>query len=405
MSKTFQKLNVSNQQMICENKLIKACNGLCQTRTKILTEMDKLLSSIYYNYKEPGSLASADKLYKAAVKVSPRITKKPVTDWLSTQDAFTLHKRTVHKFTRNRVLVSAIDEEFQADLMDIRNVSRQNGGYRYLLNVIDVLSKFAFSIPVKRKSGPDVAAALRQVFEKRVPSKLHSDRGLEFQNEHVAALVKEFGVFQTFTKDKLIKASVVERFNRTLRMKIARLATHTGTSKFINELPSIIDAYNNSKHRSIKMKPVDVNIENQDVAFKNLYNNKTYLEMLTGAQSTKPKFQVGDFVRLKIEKQLFVRGYAKNWTDQVFRINRIISTGQVHTYYIRDSMNNELSRKFYLQELQKISPPTNIVKEITGKRRRTVDGVLITEYRVAWQNSTDQTWIPESDLFNINLSQ
>ena len=238
-----------------------------------------------------------------------------------------------------------------------------------------------------------------------MPTKLHSDRGLEFQNEQVRSLLKEFGVYQTFTKDKLIKASIVERFNRTLRMKLARLQTHTKSSRFIHELPAIMESYNSSKHRSIKMKPADVTFDNQDIAFNNLYNNKTYLEMLTAAQNKKLVFKVGDFVRLKIEKPIFVRGYAKSWTDQVFRVNRIVSTGQVYTFYIRDSMNNELPRKFYIQELQKILPPACIIKKIIGKRRRTVDGLLRTEYNVEWQDTNQTSWIPESDVFNISCKK
>ena len=153
------------------------------------------------------------------------------------------------------------------------------------------------------------------------------------------------------------------------------------------------------------MKPSEVNFDNQNVAFKNLYNNKTYLEMLSEAQNKKPKLKEGDFVRLKIEKPLFVRGYAKSWTDQVFRVNRIISTGQVYTFYIRDSMNQELSRKFYIQELQRISPPLNIIKRVIGKRRRTVNDEMITEYQVEWQDSNQTSWVPESDVFNISNKQ
>ena len=365
--------------------------------------MEKLLSSIYYDYRDPGSLASVEKLYKAAKKKSPDISRKSVEEWLSRRTAFTYHKQAISKFKRNRVLVSSIDEEFQADLMDIRNVSKANSGYKYLLNVIDVLSKYAFSIPVKQKSGAHVAAALRKVFSVRVPSKLHTDRGLEFLNVSVKQVLREFQVFQTVTKDKFLKAVIVERFNRTLRMKLAKLKTHTGSNKFIHHLPDIIASYNNTKHSSIKMKPSEVTIDNQDIAFNNLYGGKTYLEMLNEAGNKKIKFEIGDFVRLKNEKKTFEHGYDENWSKQVFRVNRIITTGQVPTFYIRDSMNNELSRKYYTQDLQKISRPLNHVERILQKRRRTMNNQLTTEYLVLFEDTQTNLWIPESDLFNVEL--
>ena len=363
--------------------------------------MEELLSSIYYDYKNPGSLASVDKLYKAAKQKLPSISRKSVGEWLSRQTAFTYHKQAFSKFQRNRVLVSSIDEEFQADLMDIQNVSKVNGGFRYLLNVIDVLSKYAFSIPIKQKSGANVAAALRKVFSERIPSKLHTDRGLEFLNALVKNVLDEFNVYQSFTKDKFLKAVVVERFNRTLRMKLARLKTHTGSNKFIHFLPDIIASYNNTKHSSIKMKPSEVTIDNQDIAFHNLYGGKTYMEMLTQANSKTLRFKIGDFVRLRNEKQIFERGYHENWSQQVFRVNRIITTGQVPTFYIRDSMNNELSRKYYTQDLQKISRPLNHVEKILQKRRRTINNQLTTEYLVLFKETQTSAWIPEFDLFNV----
>ena len=365
--------------------------------------MDTLLHSIYYDYKNPGSLASVDKLHEAASLKLPHVTRKHVEEWLSRQPSFTLHKQAINKFQRNRVLVSSIDEEFQADLMDIRNVSRVNGGFKYLLNVIDVLSKYAFSIPVKQKSGPSVAAALRKIFSERIPSKLHTDRGLEFQNSQVKGVLDEFEVFQTSTKDKLIKASIVERFNRTLRMKLARLKTQTGSNKFIHVLPDILESYNNTKHSSIRMKPSEVTIDNQDIAFNNLYGGKSYLEMLNEARSKKLKFKLGDFVRLKVEKQTFERGYSKSWSDQVFRVNRIITSGQVPTFYIRDSMNQELPRKYYTQDLQKIGAPGNHVEKILQKRRRNINNQLVTEYLVLYKETQTQAWIPESDIFNIKI--
>ena len=362
-----------------------------------MTSIDEILKQIYYDPSNPAGLASVKKLYDSVKHLN--VSKKYVNHWLSKQNSHVFHKQTINKFTRNRVLVNSIDEEFQADLMDIRHVKWNHGRYHYILTVIDVLSKFAFATPIKRKSGIEVAAALRKIFEQRTPHKLHSDRGLEFLNSHVEDVLNEFNVYQTTTKDKLIKASVVERFNRTLRMKLEKLRESNPKFKFEESLQMIINAYNNSVHRSIKMKPVDVNIDTQDIAFKNLYGGKTYMQMLTQANSKKAKFSVGDFVRIKLDKETFQRGYHRLWSDQAFRISRIITTGQVITYYLRDSKNLELDRRYYEKELQKIAPPTFKIKQVLNKRIKNGE----TEFQVIYDGFSNQPiWIPERDIFNIN---
>ena len=355
--------------------------------------VDQILESNYYDISNPASLASVDKLYKSVKNNG--ISRKYVEEWLSKQKSHVFHKQTINKFKRNRVLVSFIDEEFQIDLMDIRNVKWNHGRYHYILTAIDVLSKYAFAIPIKLKSGLEVANALRTIFQQRLPSKVHSDRGLEFLNAPVQKLFKEFGVFHTKTKDKLIKASVVERLNRTVRMKLEKLRDANPNFRLEDALPKIMEAYNHTKHRSIKMRPVDVTIDTQDIAFKNLYHGKSYSEMLNAAKSAKLKYKVGDFVRLKIDKDVFQRGYHQLWSSQAFRVSRIVTSGQVPTYVVKTSMNQDLDRRFYNRELQKVSPPDNFIEAVVNKRNR--NG--ITEYKVTIGDSS--AWVPETDIFNI----
>jgi len=355
--------------------------------------VDSVLNSTYYDIKNPASLASISKLYDSVKHLG--VNRKYVVEWLSKQRSHVFHKQTINKFKRNRVLVSYIDEEFQIDLMDIRSAKWNHGRYHFILMVIDVLSKFLFAIPIKRKSGREVSNALRKVFETRVPSKVHSDRGLEFKNTLVQNLFKEYNVYHTTTKDKLIKASVVERVIRTIRMKLEKLKEADPNFKLDDALPKVIHAYNHSKHRSIKMRPVDVNIDTQNIALRNLYGGKSYSEMLNAAKLVRSKYKVGDFVRLKIDKDVFQKGYHQLWSSQAFRISRIVTSGQIPTYVVRDNMNKDLDRRYYHQELQKVAPPENYITTIINKRQR--NG--ITECYVTIGDSN--LWVPEYDIFNI----
>ncbi|GFU57789.1 uncharacterized protein F54H12.2 [Trichonephila clavipes] len=100
---------------------------------------------------------------------------KDVKHWLSQKDAYTLHKPVRHKFQRNRVFVSDIDRQFQADLVDMQSLAEFNKGYKYLLTCIDLFSKFAWAVPLKDKFGKSVKSGLEIIFKERKPKVLQTD--------------------------------------------------------------------------------------------------------------------------------------------------------------------------------------------------------------------------------------
>ncbi|GFV78366.1 uncharacterized protein TNCV_95231 [Trichonephila clavipes] len=107
--------------------------------------------------------------------VKGKYSKKDVKHWLSQKDAYTLHKPVRHKFQRNRVFVSDIDRQFQADLVDMQSLAEFNKGYKYLLTCIDLFSKFAWAVPLKDKFGKSVKSGLEIIFKERKPKVLQTD--------------------------------------------------------------------------------------------------------------------------------------------------------------------------------------------------------------------------------------
>src|SRR5438874_2708338 len=138
-------------------------------------------------------------------------------------------------------------------------LSRQNGGVHFLLTCIDILSKYAWAIPMKNKSAASTKEALQQIFTERKPRSFQTDSGREFENETVCTYLQHQGIHQFFAWNPAIKCSVVERFNRTLKSKIWRYMTFARTKRYIDVLPDLMHSYNHSYHRSIKMAPADVN--------------------------------------------------------------------------------------------------------------------------------------------------
>ena len=131
---------------------------------------------------------------------------------------------------------------------------------------------------------------------------------------------------------------VAERFIRTMKTKIYKYMTSLSKNVF-DKLDDTVNEYNNTYHRTIKMKPVDVK-DNTYIDFKKEVNDKD------------PKFKVGDYVRISKYKNIFAKGYTPNWSEEVFVIKKVKNTVP-WTYVINDLNGEEIIGTFYEKELQK----------------------------------------------------
>ena len=153
---------------------------------------------------------------------------------------------------------------WQADLVHIDHLSEQNDGNHYLLNVIDVFSKYAWAIPLQRKDTKNVSDAFDEIFAAgRKPVKLQTDKGKEFVNASLQKKLKDEGVQFYVGQNEDIKASVVERFNRTLKTKLWKYFTHRDTLRYVDVLADMIASYNDTYHRTIGRPPSSVNRTNE----------------------------------------------------------------------------------------------------------------------------------------------
>ena len=202
-----------------------------------------------------------------------RVPRKIVAEWLSEQDAYTLHKPARRHFKRRRVIVGGIHQQWQADLVDLTKLKNDNDGMTFLLTVIDVFSKVAWCVPMKNKSAASLEAALQTTFVDNWPKTLQTDQGVEFLNKSVQALLQHYGIHHFSTHNAETKASVVERFNRTLKTRMWRYFTKHQTWRYINVLQELVRSYNNTPHRSIGMAPSHVNAKNQEKVWQRLYGH------------------------------------------------------------------------------------------------------------------------------------
>lgn len=311
------------------------------------------------------------------------LTRKEASDFLHQQDVYTKHKPLIYKFRRRRTYVSHIDDQWQADLLFLKPLSRYNDGNNYLLTVIDIFSKYAWALPIKRKTGEEVTKAFKKIFKERIPEKLQTDKGTEFINKETQLLFKEENIHWFTTENVEIKCSVVERFNRTLNGKIRKYLAANNANRYIDVLDQLLKNYNDSYHRSIKMTPVEGSLEeNSGEVYRNLFKEK-------GVH--KPKFQVGDKVRISIYKSTFRRGYQATFTEELFVISEILKTDPI-TYRVHDLNNEEVKGTFYENELVRYDKIDNVYKIEKVIRK------VGNKYLVKWLGYPETSWVDKKDL-------
>lgn len=296
-----------------------------------------------------------------------------------------LHAPARRNFPRRRVIVRGYDDLWQADVVEMRPYSRVNRGYHYILTVIDVLSKYAWAAPLKSKGGSEVAETLAKIIRQdgRCPKNLQTDRGKEFYNANVQKLVKKHSI-NHYSTYSIMKASVVERFNRTLKNEMWKMFTLNGTYRWIEALPRLVTEYNARKHRTIGMRPADVT---PTIAVKLL--STVYKNIKIAAPA---KFKVGDPVRVSKFKTVFEKGYTPNWSTEVFKIAKVQTTDPA-TYLLEDSRGKPIAGGIYEYELHRAADPdVYLVEKVLRKKGDKV--------YVKWLglNNSHNSWIHKDNV-------
>lgn len=349
-----------------------------------------MLENIYYNPEHTAGFSSLRKLEEAV----PTYGKNQIQDWLQSQESYTLHKPIRKIFPRNKYHVTNINDLFEIDLIDVQSLSKFNNDIKYLLSVIDVFSKYAWVKPLKSKTAIEVSSAIEALLctSGRRPLAIQSDKGKEFLGSAVQKIFKKYGIKHILANNPDIKASVIERFNRTLKTKMFKFFTFTSTYKYLDVLQKFIDAYNKTKHRTIKMAPADVTDENILQVYNSTYRN-------THKNKKKNKFCVGDFVRISKYKHTFEKGYETNWTLEVFKIIKVIKRSPYTVYKICDLQNEPIDSIFYEPELQKVTYSDDSLFKIDKILKRRVRAGR-RELYVRWKGYPEKfnKWIPETDV-------
>ena len=193
-------------------------------------------------------------------------------------------------------------------------ISKYNKGFRFLLCVFDIFSKYARVVLLKDKRSVNIINAFQKILDgsKRKPNKIWVDEGGELYNNSFKKWLQkhDIAMYSTYNKGSPV---VCERFIRTLKNKVYKYTTSISKNVYIDKLDDIVKEYNYTYHRTVKMKYIDL-------------KNNTYINIGKEVNDKDPKFKVGDHIRISKYKNIFAKGYIPNWSEKVFVIKEIKNT-------------------------------------------------------------------------------
>lgn len=368
------------------------------------SKWESALREIYTDVGKAGAFSASPEILKKELSTRFKInyiTSARIKKWLEGQYTYSVHKRAPVNFQRNPILAAGIDHQWEGDLMFFPETpAKFNKGFDCALVIVDVVSRYAWVEPMKGKSGKSTVEAFEAILNRaspRKPKKLHTDNGKEFLNAPFQVLLRSNEIdFFTTRSDK--KAAIAERFIQTIKGIINKYLRHNNTKRWIDVIQNAVDTYNSNEHSSIGMAPADVNAANENDVLARLYGHLLKKDFLRV-----PKFEIGDFVRLsKIYSNVFRKSFRGNYTDEIFKISKILDTIPKNMYNITALDGEEIMGAVYEDELQKIPAESldaqfwEIEKILKTKTNKSGS----EEYFVKWKGFDDShnSWVSSKHM-------
>ena len=281
-------------------------------------EKEQLILAVYQS-ELAGGFRGVLSLYRKISAQYLGITRQDISKVLSKLETKQLKRptlaRTIQPITEQKMPMDFL----QMDLMDFQHLSKFNGGYSFLLNVIhvDIFSKFLWSIPIKNKSGEVVAFEIQNIIMREgTPRVISSDNGTEFRNEHMDELAKRFSFEVRHGQPYRSNAQgAVEKVNGTMRDAIHAYMNENSTKHYLSALPMLTYSYNTTNHSTTKYSPFLVHRKKNEIFnLDNIVHRnivKASQQMIKRLEKSQQKelepLEVGDSVRISTQSQIAVR--------------------------------------------------------------------------------------------------
>ena len=315
-------------------------------------------------YYQPENLWKGRKAITRLRKAT-KLPLKQVKNWLAKQTLWQVHMPPPKKIDHPHFYVTEVNKIHQADLLYLPHDKVYQTTYKYVLNVIDVASRYKASRPLKTKKASEVAEMFKDIYKKgplKYPVELHVDNGTEFKADVLKLMTEhDVKVVSATTKYNHNFTAFVERFNKTERLfkvqDAQELQNPTKDSKiWVKYLQKVVTRLNSEKTQMLGMTPAKaVKLDNVELKVKPYPEE----QILPVDGLYRYLYQPGE-----LEDDNRRRATDKIWSRNTFRLDRIVENpGQRVLYYLTDGP----ARAFVREELMPIPEGTEVPPEWVGE--------------------------------------
>lgn len=324
------------------------------------------------------------------------ISQRRAAHILARDEAYTLHRRFRRPALKNPYYTMYLRQFAQMDLIDKRNLARDNDGYSYILTCIDCFSRKLFARKLLSKDSKHVVPAMRSILDEmgQRPEQILADRGSEMKSAAMRRLLQQENITLMHPSSE-VKAGIIERCNQSIQSLIYKYMTHNETRRWVDILDVLVETYNSRRHSSIDfLSPTSaenpINFNRVASALRQHYSR--------GLDPNKRhRFRVGDRVRLKTGYGMaFARGFEEQFSRELYTIDSVNNRMRVPMYRIRSMDSGMLiAGGCYAEELQLVRGD---VVRFTVLGRRTNRRTNQREMLIHWRGFSDRhnQWVPEN---------
>jgi hypothetical protein len=321
-----------------------------------------------------------------------------VREYLEGQRTYTLHKPRRVRYQRQRTVPKGYFTDFQVDLADFQKLAKFNAQFKYLLVGVEVLSRQVYAVPVKTKKSADMKQAFNIMFSQlpALPWSVMSDRGMEFDSREMKDYFTSKDVAKHSAVNVETKASMAERMIRTLKNRLYRYFTERRTLRWVEAVPKITEAVNNSVNRITGLRPSQVNFQNASEVWDRLYSDAY-------PRTPQPSgVKKGDTVRVARSADAFRKGYLPTFSNLAYTVRDVKRTRPI-TYTLEDpETGRDFVKRYYKEELSRTKREKAMRIEKILRRRTAKDGTR--EFLVKWVDEPVESasWLSESDVAKLS---
>jgi transposase InsO family protein len=360
------------------------------------TNQLKILNKEFY---ENHNYFGRDRLFnllrdKYGDEIAP--SRRQIAEFLKNQEINQLYHPSKGKPKEIKSSMTTPGKILGMDLLDLQKF--QVRGYKYLLNAIDMSSRFLYSVALKNKTDVEVLNGFKKIYNISKIKAVRSDNGSEFINDKFTDYLKKNGIKQILGEaSKPQSNGMIERVNGVIKELIQKALEINENFDWVKNLNKLIDNINNSQHSITGFTPNDI-----QKAYKS--NDKIVLDSAYDKELKKKKsnisrevFEVGDTVRLYRPSNKT----RQSWSDEVYEIIRVYKPKKSYSVY--EYKVEGFPDRFKEEELLKVvGEPQNkimrVEKFVISKLIKPVIQNNKVYYEVKWKNHKDTTLEPRQIL-------